>query len=208
MKNKEAWLWGGCGDNVKFGLKFSRRFLKAGKRRGKDIRAKLDQHNIRLGRKVVKSKVRTTCKCHGISGSCTTRTCWRELSPFHLIGRTLKQKYENSFKVVTYANQATGQSQLVEGLLTAAGENSDSLPPKRNVMVHLEDSPNFCGPSLYSPGTSGRACAQDNCDVMCCGRGYNVKTTLVKRTCQCQVIWCCYVKCKQCISEEEIYLCK
>ena len=52
LKNKEAWLWGGCGDNVKFGLKFSRRFLRAGKRRGKDIRAKLDQHNIRLGRKV------------------------------------------------------------------------------------------------------------------------------------------------------------
>ena len=54
LKNKEAWLWGGCGDNVKFGLKFSRRFLRAGKRRGKDIRAKLDQHNIRLGRKVGK----------------------------------------------------------------------------------------------------------------------------------------------------------
>ena len=52
LKNKEAWLWGGCGDNVKFGLKFSRRFLRAGKRRGKDIRAKVDQHNIRLGRKV------------------------------------------------------------------------------------------------------------------------------------------------------------
>ena len=162
---------------------------------------------------VVKSKVKTTCKCHGISGSCTTRTCWRELSPFHLIGQTLKHKYENSFKVVTYANQATGKSHLVEGLLTAAEGNhvsgtTDSVPPRRNVMVHLEDSPNFCGPSLYSPGTSGRVCEQKNCDVMCCGRGYNVKTTMVKRSCQCQVHWCCYVECKQCINEEEMFLCK
>ena len=152
--------------------------------------------------------MKTTCKCHGISGSCTTRTCWRQLSPFHIVGKKLKDKYENSYKVVTYANQARGKSHLVKGLLTSSDGNSDSIPPKRNVMVHLEDSPTFCGPTLYSPGTSGRVCEQDNCDVMCCGRGYNVKSTKVKRACQCHVHWCCYVECQQCINEEEIYMCK
>lgn len=62
LQNREAWLWGGCGDNVRFGLKFSRRFLRAGKRRSKDIRARVDQHNIRLGRKVsVSYPVRIKC---------------------------------------------------------------------------------------------------------------------------------------------------
>ena len=56
-RNRLAWQWGGCGDNIRFGVKFSRRFLRAGKRRGKDVRAKVEQHNIRLGRKV------STCTC-------------------------------------------------------------------------------------------------------------------------------------------------
>ncbi|KAK3577164.1 hypothetical protein CHS0354_037501 [Potamilus streckersoni] len=209
LKNKEAWLWGGCGDNIKYGLKFTRKFLKYSKRRGKDIRAKVDEHNSRLGRKIVRDKVKTTCKCHGVSGSCTVQTCWRQLSPFHVIGQLLKDKYESSFKVVTYTNQATGKSHLVKRLKESQDISEESSAPKTGDMVYLEDSPNFCTASKYSPGTVGRTCQKGiNCDVMCCGRGYNVKSVTVKSACQCQVHWCCYVECKQCMNEEEIYMCK
>ncbi|KAB0393688.1 hypothetical protein E2I00_010794 [Balaenoptera physalus] len=52
LENREAWQWGGCGDNLK-------------------------------DPSVIKAGVETTCKCHGVSGSCTVRTCWRQLAPFH-----------------------------------------------------------------------------------------------------------------------------
>ncbi|WAR10005.1 WNT9A-like protein [Mya arenaria] len=252
LKNKEAWLWGGCGDNIKFGLKFSRRFLRAGKRRGKDIRAK-----------VVKSAVQTRCKCHGISGSCTVRTCWRQLATFLEVGNVLKEKYENSYKVVTFTNDATGKSTTSDDITlennsgnilhplqlkqelndnrTDRDKNSiksnrkskskrdrksssnvrDSrsrshrnrrdditISPRANLMVHLENSPTFCDAGPYSKGTSGRVCDKSDCDVMCCGRGYNIRSAVVRRACQCQVHWCCYVDCKQCVSEEEKLICK
>ncbi|XP_045178762.2 protein Wnt-9a-like [Mercenaria mercenaria] len=245
LQNREAWLWGGCGDNIKFGLKFSRRFLRAGKRREKDIRARVDQHNIRLGRKVVNSAVKTRCKCHGISGSCTVRTCWRQLSTFLNIGNIIKDKYENSHKIITYTNHATGKSPLSDEITlensvgnvvrpielqnyispnkagrdkksrkskrdrnTSNEKTIDSFAPRSNLMVHLEDSPTFCDASPFTPGTRGRVCDRSNCDVMCCGRGYNRRLVMVKRACQCQVHWCCYVDCKQCTNEEEVFLCK
>src|SRR5690349_3056634 len=34
-----------------------------------------------------------TCKCHGISGACTTRTCWRTLPNFRLVGDQLMKLY-------------------------------------------------------------------------------------------------------------------
>lgn len=196
---------------------------------------------------VVKLAVKTRCKCHGISGSCTVKTCWRQLSTFRDIGNILKQKYENSYKVVTYTNDATGKSPLSDDVtlennygnilrplkqktdfrednLTDRGKKSRKSKRDRNsvkgrkksaesefashLMVHLDDSPTFCEASPYSLGTEGRVCDKSNCDVMCCGRGYNIRSVTVKRSCQCQVHWCCYVKCKMCINEEEVFMCK
>lgn len=190
---------------------------------------------------IVKSAVKTRCKCHGVSGSCTVKTCWRELSTFRDIGNILKQKYENSYKVVTYTNHATGKSPLSDDVtlennygnilrpIKTKNEYSDNetaknrksrkskrdrnsvdkeFAPRSNLMVHLDDSPTFCDASPYSYGTEGRVCDRSNCDVMCCGRGYNIRTVIVKRSCQCHVHWCCSVECKQCINEEEVHLCK
>ena len=52
-KNRQAWLWGGCGDNIRFGHKFTRRFLKmVTSKSAKDLRATMNIHNTRLGMKV------------------------------------------------------------------------------------------------------------------------------------------------------------
>ena len=195
---------------------------------------------------VVKLAVNNTkCKCHGISGACTVKTCWRQLSPFRVIGNTLKQNYENSYKVVTYTNKATGKSpddvtlennygNIIRSLQTKSSDFSDNktdrnkqsrklkrdrnsvkdnhanpnFAKRSNLMWHLDDSPTFCDASPYGYGTEGRVCNRSNCDVMCCGRGYNIRSVTVKKSCQCHVIWCCDVKCKQCVNEKEVYLCK
>ncbi|NXA70776.1 WNT9A protein, partial [Mohoua ochrocephala] len=205
LENREAWQWGGCGDNLKYSNKFVKEFL--GRKPNKDLRARVDFHNNLVGMKVIKAGVETTCKCHGVSGSCTVRTCWRQLSPFHEIGKQLKQKYETSLKVGSTTNEATGEGDISPPKKSSPG-HSDQIP-RTTDLVYIDDSPSFCLMSRYSPGTSGRKCYKDkNCDSICCGRGHNTQSRVVTRPCQCQVRWCCYVECKQCTQREEVYTCK
>lgn len=38
--------------------------------------------------KVVQSLMRVHCRCHGVSGSCELKTCWKTIPPFNEIGDT------------------------------------------------------------------------------------------------------------------------
>lgn len=46
------------------------------------------------------------CKCHGLSGSCTLKTCWWKPSDFRLVGKTLKDQYKNAV-FVDQSNRGT-----------------------------------------------------------------------------------------------------
>ncbi|GAB6023024.1 Protein Wnt-9b [Chamberlinius hualienensis] len=96
VENRKTWLWAGCGDNVKFGQKFAWKFLQQKKLNSNDLRAKLDKHNTEVGIKVVKDYVQKRCKCHGVSGTCTMKTCWKQMANFNEIGQILKLKYDRS----------------------------------------------------------------------------------------------------------------
>lgn len=50
--------------------------------------------------KAVKNFMRTECKCHGLSGSCTLRTCWRKLPLFRDVATRLKEKFDGAAKVI------------------------------------------------------------------------------------------------------------
>lgn len=150
----------------------------------------------------VKSGLKTTCKCHGVSGSCAVRTCWKQLAPFHDTGRLLKYRYDNAVRVLSVTNEATGETEL-------AGPRRHSQNLRTMDLVYLEESPSFCRASRYSPGTGGRSCAKDtSCQSLCCGRGYNTAMHLTSLSCHCQVRWCCHVECQTCVREEEVYTCK
>lgn len=45
------WEWGGCSDNIGYGLKFSREFVDTGER-GRTLREKMNLHNNEAGRMV------------------------------------------------------------------------------------------------------------------------------------------------------------
>ncbi|KAK0077977.1 hypothetical protein PV326_009674 [Microctonus aethiopoides] len=49
---------------------------------------------------IVKAMLQTECKCHGVSGSCTVRTCWRTLPSFRQIGDALMKKYYRGRSVI------------------------------------------------------------------------------------------------------------
>lgn len=160
-----------------------------------------------LSSQAVKSGLRTTCKCHGVSGSCAVRTCWKQLSPFRETGQALKLRYDSAVKVSSATNEALGRLELWAP--ARPGSPTKGLAPRPGDLVYMEDSPSFCRPSKYSPGTAGRVCSREaSCGSLCCGRGYDTQSRLVAFSCHCQVQWCCYVECQQCVREELVYTCK
>ncbi|XP_045382987.1 protein Wnt-9b [Lemur catta] len=206
LQSRQAWQWGVCGDNLKYSTKFLNNFLGP-KKGSKDLRARADAHNTHVGMKAVKSGLRTTCKCHGVSGSCAVRTCWKQLSPFRETGQVLKLRYDSAVKVSSATNEALGRLEL--WVPARPGSPAKGLAPRPGDLVYMEDSPSFCRPSKYSPGTAGRVCSREaSCSSLCCGRGYDTQSRLVAFSCHCQVQWCCYVECQQCVQEELVYTCK
>ncbi|XP_033628604.1 protein Wnt-9a-like isoform X2 [Asterias rubens] len=222
--NRDTWKWGGCGDNLKYSQKFVERFLmpkKGDLPRSRDVRAKIDRHNTNLGIRVVEESARKVCKCHGVSGSCTSETCWHQLNRLQETGKLLKAIYDRAV-MVELANTAHGANELVRHVkrrrkppkrtpatpLTNSPVVSRSGPGKHD-LVYIDRSPDFCEASPYTMGTRGRQCDKDwNCGSICCGRGYNIRSVLVTKRCECRFQWCCEVICKECIAREELHLCK
>ncbi|KAL2302247.1 hypothetical protein Nmel_009667 [Mimus melanotis] len=199
-----AWEWGGCGDDVQFGYEKSQQFMDAKNKKGKnDIRALIDLHNNEAGRLAVRSYMRTECKCHGLSGSCTLRTCWRKMPHFREVGDRLLERFNGAFKVMGGNDGKT---------LIPVGENIK--PPDKQDLIYSADSPDFCSANRKtgSLGTRGRVCnstAMDTsgCDLLCCGRGHRDETVVLEENCLCRFHWCCVVQCRKCSVRQELSLC-
>ncbi|XP_068702197.1 protein Wnt-16-like isoform X1 [Montipora capricornis] len=206
-----GWEWGGCDDDVKFGISLSKMFVDAPEytaraqifmvtdRKARSARAKkgrylMNLHNNEVGRRVVQSLVRNHCRCHGVSGSCAVKTCWDKVPVFALVGDVLKAKYRDAVEVVY--NKRKRRIKRKE---------QKRVKISRDTMVYIERSPNYCTPNgkLGILGTSGRVCnktskGNDRCDLLCCGAGYNTQEVREVNKCQCRFVWCCHVTCKTC----------
>ncbi|XP_055697682.1 protein Wnt-2 isoform X1 [Phlebotomus papatasi] len=212
-QQNQDWKWGGCSADIGFGMKFARKFLDAREIEG-DARSLMNLHNNRVGRKLVKNLLRTDCKCHGVSGSCVMRTCWKSLPTLRAIGDLLMRKYHRARPVMTI--QDHGKLVLINKRRSRMMVNPQKAQrPKRLELVYLQSSPNYCerDTSLGSLGTMGRHCNRtargiEGCDLLCCGRGYN--THQINRTwqCRCKFQWCCHVQCDICHEHFEEYTCK
>ncbi|XP_011268891.1 protein Wnt-1 [Camponotus floridanus] len=222
------WEWGGCSDNIGYGFTFSRDFVDTGER-GRNLREKMNLHNNEAGRTHVSSEMRQECKCHGMSGSCTVKTCWMRLPSFRVVGDNLKDRFDgasrvmvsNSDRVRSNANLANSVHQHRDGLsrrqrynLQLKPYNPEHKPPGPKDLVYLEQSPAFCekNPKLGILGTHGRQCNEtslgvDGCDLMCCGRGYKTQEMVVIERCACIFHWCCEVKCQKCRTTKTVHTC-
>ncbi|XP_017002439.2 protein Wnt-5 isoform X1 [Drosophila takahashii] len=166
-------------------------------------RSLMNLHNNEAGRRAVIKKARITCKCHGVSGSCSLITCWQQLSSIREIGDYLREKYEGATKVKI---NKRGRLQI---------KDLQFKVPTAHDLIYLDESPDWCRNShaLHWPGTHGRVCHKnssglESCAILCCGRGYNTKNIVVNERCNCKFHWCCQVKCEVCTKVLEEHTCK
>ncbi|KPP60628.1 proto-oncogene Wnt-1-like [Scleropages formosus] len=206
------WHWGGCSDNAEFGQAFSREFVDSSER-GSDLRYLTNLHNNEAGRTTVYSQMQQECKCHGMSGSCTVRTCWMRLPSLRVVGDLLKDRFDGASRVI-YANKGSNRASNRADLCHLQPENPTHKPPSVRDLVYFEKSPNFCSYSrkIGTRGTTGRTCnssspALDGCELLCCGRGYRTRTEEVTERCHCIFHWCCHVSCLNCTSTRISHQC-
>lgn len=148
--------------------------------------------------------MRLECKCHGLSGSCTMKTCWMRLPKFADVAQRLKDRFDGASKVIA-SNDGNG----------FIPEGKTIKPPGRQDLVYTDESPDFCKLNMKtgSQGTQGRECNitsedVDGCDLLCCSRGYQRNFSTVQSNCKCRFLWCCEVICSTCFERREIYTCK
>jgi hypothetical protein len=48
----------------------------------------------------IKREMERDCKCHGMSGSCTIKTCWMRLPVFRKVGDILKDRFDGASRVL------------------------------------------------------------------------------------------------------------
>uniref|UniRef100_A0A914D8N0 Protein Wnt n=2 Tax=Acrobeloides nanus TaxID=290746 RepID=A0A914D8N0_9BILA len=212
---QEDWTWGGCGDNVDYGYRFSRDFIdirekEENHKRSEDLgRSLMNRWNNEVGRKILRRNTRPKCKCHGVSGSCNLKTCWMQLPTIRQVGSILQSKYRTARRIQI---NARGNMQFED----QPDKRNPVKKKKRAVeLVFLDDSPDYCKADRSSgtTGTKGRICKKDpnasnSCDLLCCGRGYDSYTEEKLEKCRCKFQWCCKVVCEMCRNQTQVHICK
>jgi len=179
------------------------------KSREEQARKLMNLHNNEAGRRAVIKKARVTCKCHGVSGSCSLVTCWQQLPTFREVGDLLKEKYDEATEVrINRRGKLQVKSRSKRQSSSYAGK-----VPTADDLVFVETSPDYCSDKSGQFSTVGRSCNKtsrgpDSCGVMCCGRGYNTERKIVKNHCNCKFNWCCYVQCETCTEVVDVHTCK
>ncbi|CAH1176104.1 unnamed protein product [Phaedon cochleariae] len=197
------WEWDGCGENIEFGIKKSKDFLDTRYKKRSDMKTLVKLHNYVAGRLAIKNYMRTVCKCHGLSGSCTLKTCTRKMPSFREVGNRLKERFDGAAKVIAGND---GRSFEPEGATIKR--------PGRVDLVYSEESPTFCDPdnALGSFGTRDRTCndssqGEEGCGILCCGRGFVPRQEEVQVNCNCTFKYCCEVQCDVCNVTKKINMC-
>lgn len=85
--------------------------------------------------------MRRKCRCHGISGSCTTQTCWIQVAPFEEISRKLKDLHRKSVRVT---HNAVEKSIIIGNSASDVLVQVKEIPGTENRLIYMVRSPDYC----------------------------------------------------------------
>ena len=157
---------------------------------------------------VLEKHMRTDCKCHGLSGSCELKTCWRSMPSFREVGTIIKDKFDGATEVQLVKDPTEQRARMVR-------VNPHFKRHTHTDLVYLVESPDYCvaDRSRGVLGTAGRVCnvtsqGIDGCELLCCHRGYITKVEETKDMCNCKFHYCCRVDCEPCVKRVEVHICR
>ncbi|VDP60758.1 unnamed protein product [Schistosoma curassoni] len=149
---------------------------------------------------LMEANQKLVCKCHGVSGSCAQRVCFRQLRRIdtELMQKALKMRYLAAKQVSEGKN-----GELIAKTFIGNGFIDEVVKPEE--LVFSEHSPDYCNvePQRGSVGTRDRICTlkdtgTSNCVNMCCGRGYRNVTKREIVQCNCRMAYGFKVQCDEC----------
>ena len=232
---QKAHEWTGCSDNVIFGYKLSKRFVDSDEKLVKSFRAHNKQnslmniHNNEVGRRIILKNMKEVCKCHGVSGSCSIKVCWKVMPDFRQVGNEIMTRYSKASRIE--GKEPTERIQELRDIVLSRFSRNANANMKSNKhkddLIFIERSPNFCRKMSNDGlvGTSKRMCSHsdqlagvnstrsqllvlhEKCEHLCCGRGFHSRVVEVEEDCECEFQWCCSVKCKKCQKKVVQYFC-
>ncbi|XP_004519435.1 protein Wnt-4 [Ceratitis capitata] len=193
--------WGGCNDNLKHGKRVTRSFLNL-KSSIDDEVSEILRHDSEVGIEAVSTLMKDKCKCHGVSGSCSMKTCWKKLSEFNATSTLLRQKYNEAIRKAPNVRTIRRD---VSGSRLKRIKQKRKKQSQYTTLYYLETSPTYCSV------TKDRQCLHpDNCATLCCGRGYTTHVFKQVEKCRCRFNngRCCQLICDYCQRFEDKYYCK
>lgn len=133
------------------------------------------------------------CRCHGLSGSCHEKTCWKSLSSFEAISSATFGKFKKAKR--------------------AKSANAIDSSKYNDKLVYSEKTPSKCekDEKFGMLASEGRECTltkgPNSCKKLCCkGKYEKVKTKIIEKS-NCKFNWCCSVECDEKEIEETKYYC-
>ncbi|XP_058977194.1 protein Wnt-4 [Musca domestica] len=198
----QTFEWGGCNDNLKHGKRVTRSFLDLRGGESDEV-TEILRHDSEVGIEAVSTMMKDKCKCHGVSGSCSMKTCWKKLADFNATATLLRQKYNQAIRKAP--NTRTIRREATSSRVKKPKQRRKKQQSQYTTLYYLETSPTYCSV------TKDRQCLnQDNCANLCCGRGYVTRVFKQVEKCRCRFNngRCCQLICDYCQRYEDRYFCK
>uniref|UniRef100_A0A175C231 Protein Wnt n=1 Tax=Halisarca dujardinii TaxID=2583056 RepID=A0A175C231_HALDU len=206
------WYFASCSENIGFGQEVSRRFLdEAEHDRGLGLRQLSRLQDLAVGRAVLAqlaAAMGPQCRCQGLSGACSIRTCRTMTPPLGAMGQQLLSRYGQACRVTL---EPAGPHTHTLALRPACGGSIAT-----DTLIYSDSSPNYCLPDLTrgSYGTRGRRCDRrappthpESCSSLCCGRGFQLVQTTAAYHCGCR-FENFQIKCDECQSTVTLSVCR
>lgn len=196
-----------CGENIDYSFKRTRKMLRNidYKQIQDPTRKFFNWKNAAAGLQVYKDSMPRECRCHGVSGHCSTKACWESTPPsLKIPSMKLKELYNKAVKLNEPISHARTRP-----VRNAVASNDTKL-------VYINDSPDYCrtNPQLGVFGTLNRECDRatdkNSCTKLCSSCGFRIHSyvrRIENEKCNCKFHWCCKVTCETCTERKVISKC-
>lgn len=210
-----------CQQNFDYGFKRGKRMIKIFDYKFVENKNRrlFNWRNSLIGIQLYKEKLPMVCRCHGISGHCAVKSCWKT-TPVSLqeISLKLKKMYKEA-KKLNLNHTSLSQHDAIIIDVSKLKDKKVRRTRQNNIidgLKFIDESPNYCKKNLKLGilGTLHRECDHYNkssCSNLCdkCGyRKHSYLRNVENKKCKCKFHWCCKVTCSTCTERKVFARCE